>query len=101
MYYKQSGRHHFLHTRFTKTRSEESLAEDQTYQEKHWLLTVNGVKERAVSTGYANDSFVWRLAKKHVPGLTEMVFLYECKPLTFRESVAIWQTRVQLAMAEK
>lgn len=70
---------------------------DPTYQEKHWLLTVNGVGERAVSTGYIKDSFVWRLIKRHVPDVTEIVFLYECKPLTLQESMAIWKTANQLA----
>ena len=91
MYYKEHGQHHFLHTRFASTyKSEDELADDPTFQEKHWLLTINGVEERAVSIGYMDDAVVRRLFKSHVPGVSNTVFLYECKPLSLKESYNAW-----------
>ena len=87
VYYKEHGQHHFLHTRFASTyKSEAELAADPTYQGKHWLLTINGAKERAISIGYKDDAAVRRLVKKHVPGVSDMVFLRECKPLSLKEA---------------
>jgi hypothetical protein len=91
MYYKEHGKHHFFHTRFASTyKSEAELADDPTFQEKHWLLTINGAEERAVSIGYMDDAVVRRLVKKHVPGVSNMVFLHECKPLSLKESYNAW-----------
>ena len=102
MYYKEVGRHNFVHTRFACTYwTDCELQADPTYQERHWLLTVNGVGERAISVGYKSNAVVKRLIKKHVPGVTEIAFLYECKPLSVKESFDIWQVRNQLARAAK
>jgi hypothetical protein len=54
-----------------------------------------------MSVGYKNDDIVLRLIKQNVPGVTKAVFLYECKPLTVKESFDIWQAGIQLAKAEK
>ena len=102
MYYKEAGRHNFVHTRFARAYwTDSELQADPTYQQRHWLLTVNGVGERAMSVGYKNDDIVLRLITQNVPGVTKVVFLYECKPLTVKESFDIWQAGTQLAKAEK
>ena len=91
VYYKEKGQHHFLHTRFASTyKSEDELAADPTFQEKHWSLTINGAEERATSIGYKDDAAVRRLVKNHVPGVSDTVFLYECKPLSLKESLKAW-----------
>ena len=91
VYYKENGQHHFLHTKFAGTyKSEAELADDPTFQEKHWLLTINGAEERAISIGYTDDAAVRRLIKAHVPGVSDTAFLHECKPLSLKESYNAW-----------
>jgi hypothetical protein len=102
MYYKENGEHKFLHTKYARTfRSDQERADDPSYWEKHWLITVNGVGEHAVTTGYVSDEVVFRLIRKYIPGATSVVFLHECKPLTLREKVDIWLAHNKLLSQEK